>query len=234
MMKATSEFVQEINPKTRPRWDLMIIFALSTGFRRGEILNCVWEDIDLGEQEVYVEPKRDTDTTWQWEIKDSDRRTLPLTNELTQLLIEHQDRQPEGYPYVFVPPARYDYIQNELRAKGKWKFSDSRLKVVHNFKRDFELIKKRAWIKKGTFHDLRRTAICDWLAQGMTEYDVMKLAGHAQFDTTHKYYLAVRDDLIDRARLATARGLCKKLLRAPFLRQNCLTRQIRSRYITTT
>ena len=47
----------------------------------------------------------------------------------------------------------------------------------------------------------------------MMEYDVMKLAGHAKFETTHKYYLAVRDDLIDRARLATARGLCKKLVR---------------------
>jgi len=135
-----------------------------------------------------------------------------LTDELTQLLIDHQDRQPEGYPYVFVPPARYDCIQNELRAKGKWKFSDSRLKIVHNFKRDFDLIKKKARVKKGTFHDLRRTAICDWFVQGMTEYDVMKLAGHSEFSTTHKYYLAVRDDLIDKARLATARGLCKKLV----------------------
>ena len=67
-------------------------------------------------------------------------------------------------------------------------------------------------MKKGTFHDFRRTAICDWFVQGMTEYDVMKLAGHSEFSTTHKYYLAVRDDLVDRARLAKARGLCKKLV----------------------
>ncbi len=40
----------------------------------------------------------------------------------------------------------------------------------------------------------------------------MKLAGHSEFSNTHKYYLAVRDDLIDRARFATAGGLCKKLL----------------------
>ena len=66
-----------------------------------------------------MEPKKNTETTWQWEIKDADRRTLPLTEELTQLLIDHQDKQPEGCPYIFVPPARYDYIQNEIRAKGK-------------------------------------------------------------------------------------------------------------------
>ena len=46
----------------------------------------------------------------------------------------------------------------------------------------------------------------------MIEYDLMKLVGHVKFETSHKYYLAVRDDLIDRARLATDRGLCKKLI----------------------
>ncbi len=51
--------------------------------------------------------------------------------------------------------------------------------------------------------------------EGMSEYDVMKLAGHADFETTHKFYLRVRDDLVHRARQATARGLCQNLL------QNC-------------
>jgi hypothetical protein len=45
----------------------------------------------------------------------------------------------------------------------------------------------------------------------MSEYDVMKLAGHSDFRTTHKYYLVVKADLIDRARMATAQGLCQKL-----------------------
>ena len=49
----------------------------------------------------------------------------------------------------------------------------------------------------------------------MREYDVMKLADHADFRTTRKYYLRVHDDLVDRARQATARGLCQNLL------QNC-------------
>ena len=48
-----------------------------------------------------------------------------------------------------------------------------------------------------------------WFANGMSEYDVMTLAGHSSFATTHKFYLAVADDLIQRARAATAQGLCK-------------------------
>jgi hypothetical protein len=43
----------------------------------------------------------------------------------------HRGRQPEGYPYVFVRPARYDYIQQELRAEGKWKFVVYAKRLAH-------------------------------------------------------------------------------------------------------
>ena len=48
---------------------------------------------------------------------------------------------------------------------------------------------------------------------GMSEHDVMILAGHSSFATTHEFYLAVADDLVDRARVATAQGLRQKLVR---------------------
>ena len=51
-----------------------------------------------------------------------------------------------------------------------------------------------------------------WFANGMSEHDVMVLAGHASFATTHEFYLAVADDLIHRARAATAQGLRQKLV----------------------
>jgi hypothetical protein len=46
----------------------------------------------------------------------------------------------------------------------------------------------------------------------MSEYDVMTLAGHSNFATTHKFYLAVADDLVCRARGATALGLRQKMV----------------------
>ena len=48
----------------------------------------------------------------------------------------------------------------------------------------------------------------------------MKLAGHSDFETTHKFYPAVADDLLDRAREVTAKTLSKNLActgRAPSL-----------------
>ena len=180
--------------------------------RRGELLNAVWSDIDFAAKTIDVSPKQYATETWQWLIKDTDRRTLPLTDEAVAELAEHQGRQPEKYAYVFVPPERFDVIQR-LRNQGKWTLSDSRLKVVNNFKREFENTLRRASVRVRRFRDLRNTALTNWFANGMSEYDVMKLASHAYFSTTHKFYLAVVGDLIDRARVAADVGLGQKLCR---------------------
>ena len=209
-VKVSHECCQELNLQFCPQWDLMIVVGLTTGMRRAELLNCTWSDIDFEEQVVNITAKESTQSTWRWDIKDTDERTLPLTEDVAQLLADHQAKQPEGYPYVFVPVSRYDYIQ-KLRAQGKWKYSDARLKVVNNFTRQFEKILLRAKVRKGQFHDIRRTAITHWFANGMSENDVMILAGHANFATTHKFYLAVADDLVDRARKASANGLVQNL-----------------------
>lgn len=199
---------RDYQPETSVRWELLTILALSTGMRRGELLNTIWVDIDFDAKTIEVSPKKDTNTTWEWHIKDTDRRKLPLTEKLIVMLANHQSQQPEGSPYVFVPRSRYDHIQ-KLRRKGKWTPCDARLKVVNSFTRDFRKILRRAGIKRRQFHDLRRTALSNWFANGMSEYDVMTLAGHASFATTHEFYLAVADDLMDRARQAASQAMSK-------------------------
>ena len=212
IQKAAQEYAGEWSLETSIKWELIIPVALATAMRRAELLNCTWGDVDFGAQTIEVNPKQKTKETWEWFVKDADHRTLPLTEEIVQMLVDHQAQQPEGYPYVFVPTTRYEYIQEVLRPKGKWTLTDSRLKVINNFRRQFNKILSKACVKTGTFHDFRRTAISMWLANGMSEHDVMVLAGHASFATTHKFYLAVADDLVHRARAATAQGLRQKMV----------------------
>jgi len=107
-----------------------------------------------------------------------------------------------GCPYVFVPPKRYDFIQR-LRLDGKWTVERGKC-PVNNFKREYDLILARAGVE-GQFHDLRRTCLTRWLMNGLTEYDVMNLAGHADFETTRRFYLSVRQDLLERARTVNAK-----------------------------
>ena len=187
------------------RWDILILTALCTGMRRGELLNTIWRDVDFAGQKVQVTPKEDSEYTWAWDIKDSDRRGLPLTDEVLQLLAEHQAAQPEGYPYVFVPPKRYDRIQG-VRRQGEWTTSRGRC-PLGNFRSQFTRILSRAGIDRGTFHDLRRTCITNWFAHGLSEFEVMIMAGHASFETTRRFYLAVRGDIIERARQASSEAM---------------------------
>ena len=142
-------------------WDLLITLALTTGMRRSELLNLVWSNIDFCKMIIEVSPKENTDETWEWYINDTDRRFLPLKKDVCQLIIDLQNRIPEGYPYVFVPPERYDHIQNVLRLKGKWTLSSAKDKVINNFTKYFKNILALAGVDKGTFHDIRKTAIAN-------------------------------------------------------------------------
>ena len=150
-------------------------------------------------------------------VKDKDIRTLPLTDEVVSLLTLHQADQPEGYPYAFEPPKRYDFIQR-LRLDGKWTVEGGKC-PVNNFKRGYDRILARAGVE-GQFHDLRRTCLTRWLMNGLTEYDVMNLAGHADFETTRRFYLSVRRDLLERARTVNAKMMpaefVANLLQTPF------------------
>ena len=40
----------------------------------------------------------------------------------------------------------------------------------------------------------------------------MKLAGHSKYDTTLKYYLTVKDDLVNRARKAVKHKVSREML----------------------
>ena len=198
-------------------WAILIRVALCTAMRRRELLNTTWRDIDFENMTIDVAPKKETQHTWEWHIKDTDRRILPLTPEVVKLLVEHQDKQPTGYPYVFIPADRYDHNQTQRKA-GKWKLEHG-VCPVNNFTRRFQTVLALGGIESREFHDLRRTCLSQWLTDGLREFDVMNLAGHSCFETTRTFYLSVRRNLIDNARVVSERSeerrFVARLLRAP-------------------
>jgi len=197
LLKAAREF----DDPEGVNWELLIALALSTAMRCGELLNLVWRDVDFEQQIVKVSPKLAADKTWVWFVKDAERRTLSLTGDVLNIFLQHHEKQPEGSVYVLVPACRYEHIQ-QRRKGGKWSEQDGRI-PINNFTRRFSRILERASIDSGTFHDLRRTCLSRWLENGLSEYDVMKLAGHSEFSTTQRFYLAVRTDLVDSARVVS-------------------------------
>lgn len=201
LLAAAKVFEKAVNLK----WHLLITIALHTGLRRGEVLNVTWNDIDWDKKLLKVTPKKDTALTWKWDIKDTDNRLLPLTDELLAMLKKHKLESDSHCPYVFIPHGRYNLIQAK-RAEGKWSLRKG-ANPLNNFVRPFRSICRRAGVENASFHDLRRTCLTNWFANDLREFEVMNLAGHANFETTRKFYLAVRTDLLDRARAATEKSV---------------------------
>jgi hypothetical protein len=59
-------------------------------------------------------------------------------------------------------------------------------------------------------HDLRRSCITNW-AHILPIHVVQKLAGHSDIKTTQKYYLAVRQEDMERARILQSKILANDL-----------------------
>ncbi|MCD4830460.1 MAG: tyrosine-type recombinase/integrase [Anaerohalosphaeraceae bacterium] len=148
--------------------------------------------------DVEMKIKQKSDETWIWYIKDTDRRKLPLTNKLVAMLAGLQSSASEHNPYVFVPAERYQAIQRKREA-GNWTVEHGK-RPLNNFNRLFKKILSMAGLCGLTFHDIRRTCLSRWIEKGLSEFEVMNLAGHSTFETTRKFYLAVNNNIVDRAR----------------------------------
>jgi integrase len=209
IIEAAALFDQRYN-RALP-WELLVRLALCTAMRRGEILNLTWRDIDFENMTVDVEPKTDTEQTWPWLIKDTDRRTVPLTETVIDMLTQWQAEQSEGYPYVFVSPERYHRIQARQKA-GEWTLEHGKCPVT-NFYPQFTGIRDRAGVKTGSFHDLRKTCISQWLNSGLEPHEVTKMVGHSCFETTWKFYVSIRKNVLNKAREASDFGT--RLAHAP-------------------
>ena len=120
---------------------------------------------------------------------------------------------------MFVPPVRYDEIQQirqgitSKRGKSSWTYEDARINIIPSFTDFYNEIRKKARIQEHkTFHDLRRTAITNWFYEGLEINEVMKISGHSKYETCLKYYLSVKDDLMNKARKAVKYRVSREML----------------------
>lgn len=183
------EYESLLNAADKLWWRALVAVAYGSGLRRREILNLTWMDIDFEEQQIRVEPKNSTAHTIEWEPKDHEQRVVPMSDDATQLLADLQAESKVGFPYIFITPRRFALIKKH-EATGHW---HARSEEINNLSRDFDVIQRRANVRRCTLHDLRRSAITNW-AQKLPIQVVQQLAGHSSINTTRKYYIAVRPE----------------------------------------
>jgi integrase len=102
------------------KWDLLILFSLATGLRRGELLNLTWQDVDFDKKTVDVQAKKETAYTWEWHVKDADRRTLPIPDAiLCNFWQSIRRNSPQAIPMCSShPPDMIPFSSSESRANG--------------------------------------------------------------------------------------------------------------------
>lgn len=157
--------IDSCSPVLRP----LVLAALHTGARRGELLALRWCDVDLARRELHFRPE--TEKTGRGRMV---ALTDGLHSALTVLKAERRSPAADGTDALFVDRRGVALNQNT---------------VAHAFSVDVRrcggiALEKRA---KVTFHTLRHTAASLMVAAGVPIFDVAKTLGHSTLAVTMRY-----------------------------------------------
>lgn len=180
-------------------WQAIITLGLLS-LRRSEILNLTVEDIFFEKGYILIKEKRDSESTWSWQVKNHNQEIVPLPPKL-QLksysldvfgLIASQIKRVRGIqPYVFVKQKHYRLM---LKKRAEKTLPDAYKNLPYNnFSRDFRDILQRAKVSNRRFHDLRATFATKMADRGMSLVETQKLMRHSDPKTTAKYYIKLQD-----------------------------------------
>jgi integrase len=142
----------------------IVVLALNTGLRKGEIFNLRWTDIDVVGQQLTVEGEGETREDG---AKSVQTRYVPLNREALEALQAWRTRTAAADGHVF--PGRDDGERLD-DVKKAW------LPVV-----------KAAKLTNFRFHDLRHTFASKLVMAGVDLNTVRELLGHADMKMTIRY-----------------------------------------------
>lgn len=158
------------------RYYNIILFALGTGMRKGEILGLQWSDIDFENKEIHVlhnlshvaniseNGQKNYSTVLQTPKSTNSIRVIPMSNKIFNLL----NSLPFKSDYVFC---------NDKGSHFDIKWTE---KFWHNKLKNTNMKDKR-------FHDLRHTFATMLLLNGANLIQIKELLGHSSVKITEMY-----------------------------------------------
>ncbi len=197
-------------------WRAFLSVAYCGGLRYSEIVHLTWADIDFERDMIKVQAKRRTAGLMAWTPKSYQSRSVPIPAATTRLLVEMQGASPEGHNYVFISPARFEFIESTEQAghwrEGKPVFNNTRREYVQIVLKAAKAVSSLSREVEGqirptiTMHDLRRSAITNW-SKRVNLQTLRDLAGHSNISTTVEFYAQTTADQLALAREASDEAL---------------------------
>lgn len=141
----------------------VVVLALSTGMRQGEIMGLTWDDVDLHQCRVTLH-----------ETKNGERRVVPLTGKALELLKEH---------------SKIRSLEINLLFPGKPKRVDSGKMVYKpmDLRAPWVAAMKKAGIEDFRFHDLRHSAASYLAMNGASLPELAEVLGHKTLQMVKRY-----------------------------------------------
>jgi len=163
------------------RIEALVITALGTGLRQGELLGLAWEDIDLVHGQLTVRQELVNLGDGKYERQDPkterSKRRVPLSAAVTAALAKQKERQiAEGFAPISTGPIFTNHRGQNL--SGSW--------VTHHF---YDLL-AAAKIERIPFKNLRSTYSTRLFEAGVSDRQIADLMGHSRVSTTQKHYIA--------------------------------------------
>ncbi len=157
-----------------------ITFLYLSAWRKGEMQTLEWQDVDLADRMIRLRPERS---------KNRRGRLLALSGELLEVIKRAHARRRLGCPFVF----HYNDGLPIGRFSKAWDRARSRARLGH-------LIP----------HDLRRSAVRNFIRAGMDQSVAMARSGHVTVSTFLRYNILSETDM-----RAAAEKLDQHLARQP-------------------
>ncbi len=142
----------------------IVAFALSTGARKGEIMNLTLGDIDLTRNYAVLR-----------ETKNGETRSVPIVPHLKELLIKETKN------------AKALYKELELKTKVQWLFPRPDGQEPIYFRKAWENALENAGITDFRFHDLRHSAASYLAMNGATLLEIAAVLGHKTLQMVKRY-----------------------------------------------
>lgn len=173
----------------------IILLAVTTGMRIGEISGLTWSDIDLESGRIDLRFQTQFDKGKGMvltELKtDKSRRSVDVPERVLGILREHRREQVElrlrtsGWEgdFVFCREVAQHGGRSSTVMKSIWA-PLPHITIRGWFKRAL----KEAGLPSVRFHDLRHTAVSLLLAEGVPLHEVSKIVGHSSIQVTSDIY----------------------------------------------
>ena len=174
-------------------WQAMLNLMLITGLRRGEVCGLQWQDLNEKKLELSIVRNVTHDKKKKGEFhigktKTGESRVVPISPRIKKMLVDLKAEQ----------KANFGFKANEKLEPDAFIFCnvEDRFKPVRP---DSVTTKVRRFVEKNNLpdvspHDLRHSAAALALEAGTNLKAIQELLGHADPETTMKYYAGITEE----------------------------------------